>query len=89
MTTITKPDLVGRALDLVADCFTPEVAKRVIGIRAGSDFQTRLDELAERNAESLITPEELDEYDALLRIINYVTYLQLRARKVIENGTGP
>ena len=37
-----------RILDPVAQCFTPEVAKRVAELRANPDVQARIQEIAEK-----------------------------------------
>jgi hypothetical protein len=41
----------------LTECFTPETARRVSELRATPQLQERIDLLAERDAEGLITPE--------------------------------
>jgi hypothetical protein len=54
---------LARILDPVAQCFTPEVAKRVAELRADPAVQARIEELAEKCNEGTITPEEMAEYE--------------------------
>jgi hypothetical protein len=72
-----------KILDPVAQCFTPEVAKRVVELRADPAVQARLEELAEKCNEGTITPEEMAEYDAYIQAMDVVAVLQKKARTLI------
>ncbi len=63
---------------------TPEVARWLAGLRADPTLQARIDELADRNAEGIITPDEAAEYDDYLQAANVIAVLQARARKVLR-----
>jgi len=69
-----------RLLDPVGRCLTPEVAKALVDLRADSQFQARLDELADKNTAGLLTPDERAEYDLYLSALSVVTVLQSMAR---------
>ena len=72
-----------KILDPVAQCFTPEVAKRVAELRADPDVQARIEELAEKCNEGTMTPEEIAEYDAYIQAMDVVAVLQKKARTLI------
>ena len=72
-----------KILDPVAQCFTPEVAKRVAELRADPAVQARIEELAEKCNEGTITPEEMAEYDAYIQAMDVVAVLQKQARILI------
>jgi hypothetical protein len=74
---------LAKILDPVAQCFTPEVAKRVAELRADPAVQTRIDELADKCNEGTITPEEMAEYDAYIQAMDVVAVLQMKARTLI------
>jgi hypothetical protein len=74
---------LAKILDPVAQCFTPEVAKRVAELRADPDVQARIEELAEKCNEGTITPEETAEYDAYIHAMDVVAVLQKKARTLI------
>ena len=57
---------LAKILDPVAHCFTPEVAKRVVELRADPAVQMRIDALAEKCNEGTITSEEMAEYDSYI-----------------------
>ena len=71
---------LAKILDPVAQCFTPEVAKRVAELRADPAVQARIEELAEKCNEGTITPEEMAEYDAYIQAMDVVVVLQKKAR---------
>ena len=74
---------LAKILDPVAQCFTPEVAKRVAELRADPAIQARIEELADKCHEGTITPEEMAEYDASIQAMDVVALLQKKARTLI------
>ena len=49
-------------------------------------MQGRIEELADKCTEGGLTPEERDEYDALIRVGNFVAILQAKARRLLAEG---
>ena len=74
---------LAKILDPVAQCFTPEVAKRVAELRADPAVQARIEELAEKSNEGTKTPEEMAEYEAYIQAMDVVAVLQKQARTLI------
>jgi hypothetical protein len=74
---------LAKILDPVAQCFTPEVAKRMVELRADPAVQARIEELAEKCNEGTITPEEISEHDAYIQAMDVVAVLQKKARSLI------
>ena len=74
---------LAKMLDPVAQCFTPEVAKRVAGLRADPSVQARVEELAEKCNEGTMTPEETAEYDAYIHAMDVIAVLQKQAHTLI------
>jgi hypothetical protein len=79
--------LLDRILDPFAACFTPDVAKRVAELCADAEAQARLDELAEKADEGLLTDEEAAEYAAFRDVFYDITILQSKARAALKNHT--
>ncbi len=73
-------------LDPVSRCLTPDVARALVNLRADPSFQARLDELAEKNTESQLTPEEREQYDLYLSAISVITVLQSKARMILKTA---
>jgi hypothetical protein len=78
-------DLLDQVIEPFADCLTPEAATRIVGVRAGAEMQAHIDELADKANHGLLTEDERDEYDRILAWFHFVTILQARARRVLQN----
>jgi hypothetical protein len=63
-----------------ADCFSPEGAAKIADLKAEPEVQARIDYLAERANEGLLTDDERDEYDGYLSAIDVIAVLQAKAR---------
>ena len=50
------------------------------------EMQFRIDYLADRANEGLLTPEERDEYERYLHAIDVITILQTKARSLLRNS---
>ncbi|MCY2993338.1 MAG: hypothetical protein NTY19_36490 [Planctomycetota bacterium] len=71
-------------LDPVGECLTPEVASKLVGLRANPKVQARIDELAEKCNDGTMTPEERSTYESYVRTINFIGMLQAKARRVLS-----
>jgi hypothetical protein len=86
MTQFTEADVLDRVLDPFADCLTPEVAERIVRLRADAKTQARLDELADRANEGRLTLREKAEYDKYLEAFHFITILQAKARRLLPEA---
>ncbi len=68
-------------LSAVSGCFDRAGAEALLQLRAPASLQDRIETLAARNTEGSLTAEELDEYESLVRVGNFVALLQARARR--------
>lgn len=75
-----------RLLDPFAGCFSPEVAAKLADLRADDEMQARIDYLAERANEGLLTAEEREEYVAYVHAIDVIAVLQAKARAVLRKS---
>jgi len=80
-------DTLDRLLDPVSRCLTPEAARALVNLRADPSVQARLDELADKNTENRLTPEEREQYDLYLSVISIITVLQSKARMILKAAT--
>ena len=72
-----------RLLEPLADCLSPDVAAKVADLRADDAMQGRIDYLADRSNEGLLTAEEREEYAGYLHAIDVVAVLQAKARSLL------
>jgi hypothetical protein len=85
MATTTAFD---RALDPIERCLTPDVARAILAIRADSETQTRIDELADKCNEGQLSPEERAEYEAYVWAGNFIALLKAQSRAVLARSNG-
>ena len=76
---------IDRLLTPAADSMPIEVARWLVGLRADGDLQARLDELADKNTDGIITESELAEYDEYLRASEVIGVLQAKARLALAS----
>ena len=81
---ITNP--VEGILSAVSACFDRASAEALLKLRAPASLQERVEILAARNTEGVITPEEREEFESLVRVGNFVAILQARARRQLTSG---
>jgi phosphotransacetylase len=74
-----------RVLAAVGKCLDRQSAEALIQVRA-DQMQERIEELADKSTEGMLTPEERDEYEALVRVGNFVAILQAKARRLLSEG---
>ena len=58
----------------------------MVPLRTDTEMQARIEELADKCTEGRLTPEERDEYEAMIRVGNYVAILQAKARQLLAEG---
>jgi hypothetical protein len=73
-----------RLLEPLAGCLSPDVAAEVADLRADDAMQDRIDYLADRSNEGLLTAEEREEYAGYLHAIDVVAVLQAKARSLLR-----
>lgn len=75
-------------LDPLSRCLNAESAKRVIEMEIDPAVQARVDVLAEKANEGLLTEEERAEYEAFINAADIIAILKLKARRSLSaNGS--
>ena len=75
-----------RVLAAVGQCLDRQSAEALIQLRADREMQGRIEELADKCSEGRLSSDERDEYEALIRVGNFVAILQAKARRVLAEG---
>ncbi len=75
-----------RVLAAVGQCLDRQSAESLLRLRADKEMQGRIEELADKCTEGTLTPEERDEYEAMIRVGNFVAILQAKARRLLAEG---
>ena len=80
MVAATPRMLLDRILDPLAECFTPEVARRIAAVSLDPAIQSRIDQLAVKANEGQLTAVERDEYAELIEALDFLGILKAKAR---------
>ena len=75
-----------RVLAAVGQCLDRQSAEALLRLRADSELQGRIEELADKCSEGRLSSDERDEYEALIRVGNFVAILQAKARRLLAEG---
>lgn len=86
MSEFSDISVLDRVLDPFASCLTPEVAEKIVQLRADPQTQSRIDELADKANEGQLSREEQREYDTYRDAFHFVTILQTKARKFLARS---
>lgn len=80
----TTTEIFERLLNPLTDALSPEVAQRLLNLRTDPVVQQRVDYLADRCNEGLLTPEEREEYQTLVAAADLIAILQRKARTILS-----
>lgn len=77
-----------------ADCGTASrrtlllrsAARKIVALRADVEMQTRVDELVDKVNHGQLTDKKRAEYDSCLAAFHFVTILQARARRLLDQS---
>ena len=73
-----------RLVEPVVQTLTPEVVRAIVKLRADRELQSRIDELAEKCNEGLLTPDEREEYETSIRFGSFIAILQAKSRALLK-----
>ena len=75
-------------LDPLSRCLDAESARRVAEFRVAPVVQERIDVLAERANEGLLTADEREEYEAIINAADFISILKLKAQSNLKSNSG-
>jgi hypothetical protein len=73
-------------LDPLSRCLDAESARRVAEFRVAPQVQKRIDVLAERANEGLLTDNERAEYEALINAADFISILKIKAQRNLKSN---
>ena len=86
MSQTRTTSLLDRMLDPLSRCFDAESARRVVELSIDPVVQARVDVLAERANEGLLTPEERAEYEAYINADDFIAILKMKVDATPRRG---
>lgn len=63
---------------------SPDLAKQIANLRASPELQARIDLLADKCNQGLLSDIERKEYESLVRFVTLIGILQAKARKYLQ-----
>ncbi len=86
--TLDEPKtVIDRLLLPLEECLTLETAKRIVALRADSELQSQVDQLADKSNAGTLTVEERAQYGQYIQFSQFVSLLQIHAREMIDAAT--
>ena len=76
-------NLLEHSLLPMSEFLTPQAAECIVQMKASEEAQNRIDELAEKCNEGLLTADERAEYEMFVWIGQYISGMQAKARRVL------
>ena len=73
-----------RFLEPVTDAFTPELAHRLVDLRADDDLQAEIEVLRHKANEGTLTPDEEAAYKDVVEAIDVISIIQSKARRFLK-----
>jgi len=83
----TTTNYLDRFLEPMTEAFTPEMARKLAGLRAEPDLQARVDELADKANQGTLSAEEDSEYKSYVEAADIIGIIQAKARRFLANRT--
>jgi hypothetical protein len=80
--------LLDQILEPVIDAFTPELAERLLALRADDALQARVEILRRKADLGTLTPEEDAEYKDFVEAVDVISILQAKARRYLTRQAG-
>ncbi len=77
---VPTSSLADKMLDLAADCFDAPTLEALAKLRLSPKLIARVDRLAGRANEGVLTPREREEYQSYIATSELLALIQLRAR---------
>jgi hypothetical protein len=79
-------NLLDELLDPLSRCLDDVSAQRLIDFRIAAAVQSRMDELAERANEGLLSTEERSQYEAMINAADLISILKYKARRQLPSS---
>jgi hypothetical protein len=80
---MTAMNYLDRLLDPIAEAFTPDLARRIVNIRADAELEKQIDSLRRKANEGTLTPEEDADYKEFVEAVDLVSIIQSKARRYL------
>ncbi len=88
MSQVNETSVMDRLLEPFGRALTPALAQVLVDLRAPSEEQDRIAELAEKCNAGTLSAEERAEYEDYVRAIHFLGIVQAKARAILAREPG-
>ncbi len=85
---MTSATALHQLFDSVGNCLSLDAAFKLRALRITDELQDQLDTWATQNSAGDLNADDRQQYEAILRALNFVAVLQAKARLISEESTG-
>jgi hypothetical protein len=81
-----------RFLEPVTEALTPELARRLVDLRADDEVQSEIDVLRQKANKGTMSPDEEAAYNDFVEAVDLISIIQSKARKFLarhSSSNGP
>lgn len=79
---MSTTEALDQLFESVGSCLSADVAAKLQDLRVTQELQTLLDSWAEKNLRGELGADDRQQYEAILRALNFVAVLQAKARRI-------
>jgi hypothetical protein len=83
---ISEAAIWARLISPENTCLSPEAARSLLELRFSEQDQARMNELAQKNRDGLLTAEERQELESYVKVRDVLSLLHLKARKSLKSS---
>jgi hypothetical protein len=88
MKTAKNTAVLEKLVGPLSECLTPESARRLLALKIDPALQARVDDLAQRHSQGLLTRDEQAEYGSYVSYSTFVAILKSKARQLLAHSPG-
>jgi hypothetical protein len=85
---MTAMNYLDRLLNPVSEAFTPELARKIVEIRADAELEGQINSLRRKANDGTITPEEDADYKEFVEAVDLLSIFQAKARRFLSQHPG-
>lgn len=85
VSTMATVSYLDRFLDPVAEAFTPELARKIVDLRADAEVQSHVAVLRRKANEGTLTRDEDAEYKDFVEALDVISIIQGKARQFLAS----
>jgi hypothetical protein len=83
-TTVSETAIWARVVEPEKNVLSPASARALLKIRFSKQDKARMNQLAAKNRDGLLTPEEREELEGFVKVGDVLSLLHLKARKSLK-----